>query len=127
MDSIHMISNQMFGYFCYRYLQTRRKGLMSAADLRKRYLYARKVRRLRLGQEFWRRGVSLYLDSVGFAHKTNPSDQARTPGARVWRRRNEGLTPGCTTKGAKEGVRQIRFLVGISYHRGVVLCKVNNL
>lgn len=107
-----------------RYLQARRKGLMSEEDLRKRLNFANRVRRLGLGAAFWTEGVSLYLDACGFAHKTNPCDQARTPKARLWRKRNEGLTRGCTTKGAKEGVHQLRFIVAMSYQRGIVLCKV---
>ena len=38
----------------------------------------------------------------GFIHKTNPFNQARAPGAKVWKK-NEGLSVGCTSKGKKAG------------------------
>lgn len=107
-----------------RYLQARKKGLMSIEDCKKRYRFAMLAKRNGLGDLFWKEGMSLYLDATGFAHKTNPYDQAFTPEARVWRKRSEGIDRGCTTKGSKEGVTQARFIVGISYSRGVVLCKV---
>ena len=107
-----------------RYRQSRKKGLMSLKDCKNRLYWARKIRRLNLGGAFWENGVSLYLDASGFVHKNNPYDQAMTPGSRIWRRRCEGIDRGCTTKGAKEGVTQARFIVGISYSRGVVLCEV---
>ena len=37
--------------------------------------------------------------------------------------RNEGLNVGCTTKGAKEGCKQVKFLVGMAHNVGIVLCK----
>jgi hypothetical protein len=44
-----------------------------------------------------------YLDGTGFAYKRNPLNQALAPKGRVWRKRSEGLTPGCTAKGQKTG------------------------
>lgn len=40
-----------------------------------------------------------------------------------WRKRSEGLKRGCTAKGSKEGAVNVNFMVGISYHNGVVLCE----
>ena len=48
---------------------------------------------------------------------------AKTPKAREWRKRNEGLKPLCTTKGAKEGKRQVRFAVAIAHSAGTVICQ----
>ena len=107
----------------YGFRQSRRKGMMSRVDLRKRLKFARKVRRLGLRQNFWTQGISFYLDAVGFVYKTNPADEARAPGAREWRRRNEGLSYGCTAKGRKEGTKQQRFMVAIAYGKGVILSK----
>ena len=39
-----------------------------------------------------------YLDAKHFTHKTNPMDQAKAPKSLVWRKKNEGLIKGCTSK-----------------------------
>ena len=105
----------------YSYRQTRKKGLMKEADFLKRVKFCRKIKKHKLRQTFWREGISFFMDGVGFEHKTNPLDQARAPGAREWRRSDEGLV--VTSKGKKEGVRNCNFMVGISYLYGVVLCE----
>ena len=56
----------------YRYLQARRKGLLTAADLKKRVKFCKKVKKRNLGSQFWREGISFYLDGKGFQYKTNP-------------------------------------------------------
>lgn len=76
-----------------------------------------------MGNEFWRTGISFYLDGKGFQYKSNPYDQARAPGAREWRKRGEGLKLNCTVKGKKEGSVNVNFMVAISYGKGVVLCE----
>ena len=72
-------------------------------------------------QEIWTEGTAFYLDGTGFTYKRNPLDQARTPKARVWRKKSEGLAPGCIAKGHKEGTggKVLRLMVAISYHKGV--------
>ena len=55
--------------------------------------------------------------------QTKPYDMAKTPKAREWRKRNEGLKHLCTTKGAKEGKRQVRFAVAIAHSGGSVICE----
>lgn len=107
----------------YGYRRTRKKGLLKKQDLNKRLKFARRIKKLGLGLDFWKKGISFYLDSVGFVYKKNPLDQARTPTAREWRLPGEGLSYGCTTKGKKEGSTQKKFLVAISYNKGVVLCE----
>ena len=72
-------------------------------------------------KEFWRTGISFYLDGKGFQYKTNPNDQARAPRAREWRKRGEGLK--CTSKRKKEGCTNANFMVAISYGKGAVLCE----
>ena len=47
----------------YSYLRSRKKGLMTKEDLKKRMTFCMKVRKLKLGQEFWNHHVSFYLDS----------------------------------------------------------------
>ena len=105
----------------YHYLQSRKKGLLNAGDLKARVKFCQKVRRNGLMKEFWRTGISFYLDGKGFQYKTNPNDQARAPRAREWRKRGEGLK--CTSKGKKEGCTDANFMVAISYGKGAVLCE----
>ena len=107
----------------FRFRTTRKKGVLKASDLPKRLRFCRKVRRLKLGKDFWRKGVSFYLDGKGFAFKTNPLDQAKSPRAKEWIKDGEGLSLGCTAKGSKEGVRNANFMVSIAYNRGVVMCE----
>ena len=107
----------------YRYLQTRKKGLLNLRDLTKRVQWAKKVKRRKLGLHFWTEGIAMYIDGKGFAWKRNPQDQARAPRGRAWRKPNEGLDYLCTGKAGKAGVTNLNFIVGISYRKGVVLCE----
>ena len=66
----------------YWYLQTQKKGLLHAKDLKSRVKFCKKIRKQKLDDEFWRSGISFYLDGKGFQYKSNPYDQARAPGAR---------------------------------------------
>ena len=63
------------------------------------------------------------MDGKGFEYKTNPNDQARSPSARIWRKRGEGLKFQCTAKGKKESGIFVNFMIGIAYGKGVVLCE----
>ena len=107
----------------YRYLRSRKKGLLTQLDLKKRLKYCRCAKKLKLGTDFWTKNVSFYLDGKGFVYKRNPYDMATAPRAREWRKPNEGLKYGCVAKGAKEGVRNANFMVAISFSKGVVLCE----
>ena len=69
----------------------------------------------------WTYGISMYVHAVGYEYKTNPYEQAKTPSAREWRLRNEGSNVGCTTKGAKEGCKQVKFLVGMAQQESLSL------
>lgn len=71
----------------------------------------------------WQEGISFYFDGTGFVWKRNPLSMAVAPKSKAWRKRNEGLSFGCTAKGKKEGSTQIKFFVAISYGKGVVLCE----
>lgn len=106
----------------YNYCRSRKKGLMSKKDLKQRLTFCRKVKKRNLGKTFWRNGISFYFDATGFCYKRNPMDEATAPTAREWRLRNEGLELGCTAKGSKEGRKQAKFMVAISYGKGVVMC-----
>ena len=107
--------------FGYRYLRSRKKGLMTAKDKMRRVKFCRKIKNLRMGQEFWNKYISFYLDGKGFQFKTNPHGQARAPKAREWRLPSEGLE--YTSKGKKEGATNVNFMVAISYGKGAVLCE----
>lgn len=108
----------------YRFLQSRKKGLMSRKDTLKRHRFACKIRRNRLGDSFWKDHISFYFDGVSFVHKTNPFDQARSTRSMAWRKRSEGLDLHCTTKGKKAGVegRVAKFFVSICYGKGAIAC-----
>ena len=89
-----------------------------------RFKFAKKMKRLFSHHDcgsrvLGTRGISMYVDGVGFIYKSNP--YSKTPSARKWRLKNETLE--FTTKGKKEGEVQVKFLVGVGHNAGVVLCK----
>ena len=55
-------------------------------------------------------------------HKRNPMDQSLAPHGRVWRKKSEGLSPGCTSKGSACGTGRnyVHLLVNITYGKGVI-------
>ena len=97
---------------------------MTAEDHSKRVKFA-KYMKANYSQEIWTEGIAFYLDGTGFTYKRNPLDQARAPKARVWRKKSEGLAPGCIAKGRKEGTggKVLRLMVAISYNKGVICCE----
>ena len=108
----------------FHFLQARKKGLMKASDLVKRKAFCGRCKRLKLGFEFWTKGVSMYLDGKGFGWKQNPKDQALAPKGRIWRRKGEGLEPGCTARAGKAGTTNLNFMIGIQkesyYVKGIM-------
>ena len=108
----------------YRYLQARKKGILSHMDIRRRSQFAKKMRR-GYDADVWTDKIAFYLDGVSFIHKTNPADEAKAPRGRIWRKKDEGLATGCTAKGAHvgSGGRIVKMMVAISHTAGVVLCE----
>ena len=107
----------------YRYLQSRKKGMLTSKDAYKRLKFARQMKRL--SPYFWKRYVRFYFDGKSFVDKTNPYDQARTVKLRAWRRRNEGLVLHCTSKGKKAEVKGkvVHFyFLPIACKKGVICC-----
>ena len=102
----------------YKYLQLRKKGLLTSIKNRKRLLFPRSVKKLR--EIFWKDGVSFYLDRVGFAHRTNPQNESQTSRTKAWRKPNKGLQ--YTTKSKKEssGGRIAHFFVSIAFNKSIV-------
>lgn len=110
----------------YNLLNARQKGILSSDDLLERVRYARKTRRVHnYSPAFWTENIAFYLDGVNFVHKTKPSDQARAPRKKVWRKKSEGLKPGCVAKGKKEGTggNVVHMMVAVSYGKGVIICE----
>ena len=76
---------------------------MSQKDLTPRLKFCHNIQKRGLGQHFWGKGISFYLDGLGFEFKTCPQDQPRAPKTREWRKKCEGLDVDCVAKGKKEG------------------------
>ena len=55
----------------YRFLHSRKKGLLKKDDLKKRRKFARKFAKM-LTDKFWEEGISFYIDAAGFQYKYNP-------------------------------------------------------
>ena len=108
----------------YFFLQARKKGLMNKDDRQKRVTFAQRMQ-TEFPPNVWKDMVAFYLDGVSFVYKTNPLDQARAPSGRVWRKKTEGLRQGCLSRGSKAGTgrKLAKFIVAISYSKGVVLCE----
>ena len=62
------------------------------------------------------------MDGANFTRKMNLFDQARSPGAMVWRKPGQGLYFGFTAKGSHEGTGRsvATFMVDIAYGKGVI-------
>lgn len=108
----------------YYYLQARRKGLLKETDLRQRVKFAKNMKK-QYSRDVWKKHVAFYLDGVSFYHKVNPADQARAAQGHIWRKKCEGTSIGCTAKGKREGTggRVAKFIVAISYNKGVIKCR----
>jgi len=82
----------------YRYRNCRKKGLLNEKDHQCRLAFARKMIKENDHTEFWTDNVAFYFDGVSFTYKKNPKAQAIAPTGRVWRKRNEGMSPECCTR-----------------------------
>lgn len=109
----------------YHYLQARRKGLMTKADLKVRLKFAKDIIKNENNETLWKEKICFYLDGTSWVFKTNPCDQARHAETRVWRKPSEGLSLGCTSKGKKVGYggKVVHYIVCISYGKGVISCE----
>ena len=108
----------------YRFFTSRKKGVLNPADYKIRLQFAQKMIK-KYPPQFWSDGIAFYLDGVSFVYKTKPGEQARAPGTRTWRKKSQGLKRGSTAKGKKEGTggRYAKFVVAISYGKGVIICE----
>ena len=87
----------------YRYLKSRKKGMLTSKDSYKRLKFARRMKRL--SPYFWKRYINFYFDETPFVHKLSPCYQARAVKSRTWRRQSDSLALRCTSKGKKVGVQ----------------------
>ena len=91
----HLASRRTFSRYLnengFKFLQSRKKGLLSAKDRSLRLKYARQMKRkLKERLDFWSKDVAFHLDGLSFVYKSNPLSTANQPKARVWRRQSEG-------------------------------------
>ena len=102
----------------YGYYNSRRKGVLTAKDLKKRKKFAREA--LKKEDDYWTKEIAFYLDGVSFVYKGNPLSDVIKPKGRIWRKRSEGLQ--LSTKGSKElaGGKRLYLLVAISCGHGVI-------
>lgn len=125
---LHTVSERTISRFLnksgYKYYQARKKGLLFPKDLHQRWKFARGIKRSR-GEAFWTKDISFYFDATAFNYKSHPRQHANTLSGRVWRKKSEGLSFGCTAKGSKvgSGGKVVRVYAAISYGNGVVLAK----
>ena len=106
----------------YKVRNKRRKGLLTGTDIKKRYNFAKYVKK-NFAQDIWCKEIYFYLDGTGFTHKFNPCQSARRNNRTTWRKRSEGLSLYCTGAGSHEGTggRVARFMVAIAYGKGVTM------
>ena len=106
------------GYAC---RPTRRKGILTDKDKKKRLQFAKKeLDRLLSDKDFWTKKIAFYLDGVSFIYKRNPKAASMNSRGRVWRLRSEGLK--ITSKGSKNlaGGKRLHLMVAFSYKSGVI-------
>ena len=103
VSSVHdRTVRRLLNKYGYHYQQARRMGLLRENDLKLRMKFAKDIKKY-YGDGCWSSGICFYLDAKHFIHKVNPMDQAKAPKSLVWRKKNEGLIKGCTSKGNKAG------------------------
>lgn len=108
----------------YKYVQAKKKGVLSEKDTKKRLAFARNMKE-KYSDDVWTRGIAFYIDAVSFYHKRNPMDHAWVPLGRVWRTTSEALDLDCTARGSHVGLgaKVLNLMVAISYDTGVILCE----
>ena len=106
----------------FKFLQARKKGLLSDKDKKIRFRYASDMKKtLRQCPDFYVNHISFYLDGVSFIHKFNPMKDACQTESRVWRKLGEGLQ--LTAKGSKElaGGRRLHLMAAIAHGKGIIM------
>ena len=76
----------------FRYLHSRRKAIMKTTDFTKCMKFAWTA--LKYPMDFLTKNINFYLDGIGFTHKHNSHDEARSTKTMAWRkkiRRTESL------------------------------------
>ena len=68
----------------YRFLHSRKKGLLKKDDHKKRRKFAHRFSKM-LTDKFWEEGISFYIDAAGFQHKYNPHDEPQSIRIMAWR------------------------------------------
>ena len=108
----------------YKFLHYRKKGLLKPKDLNKRLKFSRNIKGI-FKKNIWTEGISLYLDEVGYQHKYDPFDEAKSFKSMTWWQQSKGLDPLCTAKGSYTGSggRIAHFIVAISFNKGVIVCE----
>jgi len=104
-------------------LVARRKGIVTLKDQKERLKFAKEMRNK--STSYWRNNVAFYFDAVSFVYKTNPLRESTCPKGKIWRRKDEGLAPYCTSRGTHvgSGGKVLHMAVAITYEHGVILCK----
>ena len=125
VSSVHDRTVQrVLNKYGYHYRQARLKGLLKENDLKLSVKFAKDIKKYN-EDGLWSSGICFYLDAKHFIPKTNPLDQAKAPKSLVWRKKDEGLSKGCTSKGNKagHGGKVASFFVAISLGKGICNCK----
>ena len=85
--------------FCgagYRFLHSRKNGLLKKDDLRKKCKFTHKVTKM-LTHKFLEEGISFYIDVAEFLLQNNSHDQAQFIRIMTWQLKNEDLHPHRTS------------------------------
>ena len=80
-----------------KWSHAQKKWMLTKSDLKLRLKCPQNIRH-KLPKDFWAEIVGFYLDRASFTHKMNPFYQARAPRAMVWRKTEQGLDFGFSTK-----------------------------
>ena len=69
--------------------------------MKERLKFSRKIKGM-FKRNIWAEEI-FYLDGVGYQHKYNSFDEAKSVKSMTWRQRSEGLDPLCAAKGSHTG------------------------
>ena len=106
------------------FILEKKKRLLKPKDLKERLRLSRKVKGI-FKKNIWTEGISFYLDGVGYQHKYNRFDEAKSVKRMTRQQQSKGLDPLCTEKGSHTGSggRIVHFIMAISFNKGVILCE----
>ena len=85
--SVHQRTiSRYLNQFGYKYLQARKKGVLTENDWKRRRVYARKMKKIpEVSPDFYTNHIAYFLDGVSFVHKYNAENVSVLHILKIWK------------------------------------------